>query len=123
MRTKATPLPDPRNAAHDAAFASSPSWEDQRANHRRITGLLGSIRTAGTRARSVYIADVSVKGCRVETESFSQGTVVFVKLAQVGPLRATVQWVRAGHSGLHFTERLHPTVVAHLAGLAEEVRV
>lgn len=91
---------------------------DRRANPRTSTALTATIRASGdVRRIKGEVADVSVEGCKIFTWGLREGDEVWVAIAHLAPMPATVAWSREGVVGLKFKGTLHQSLVTHLGFL------
>lgn len=91
---------------------------ERRANPRTSTALTATIRTSGEARRiKGEVADVSVEGCKIFTWGLHEGDEVWVAIAHLAPMPATVCWSREGVVGLKFKGALHQSLVTHLGFL------
>jgi hypothetical protein len=91
---------------------------DRRANPRTPTALTATIRASGeVRRIKGEVADVSVEGCKIFTWGLHEGDEVWVAIAHLSPMPATVMWSREGVVGLKFKNALHQSTVTHLGFL------
>lgn len=102
---------------NDALFGRL-AQTDRRANPRTPTALTATIRASGeVRRIKGEVADVSVEGCKVFTWGLHEGDEVWVAIAHLSPMPATVAWSREGVVGLKFKNPLHQSTVTHLGFL------
>ena len=91
---------------------------ERRANPRTSTALTATIRASGdVRRIKGEVADVSVEGCKIFTWGLHEGDEVWVAIAHLAPMPATVAWSREGGVGLKFKGTLHQSLVTHLGFL------
>lgn len=91
---------------------------ERRATPRTPTALTATIRASGeVRRIKGEVADVSVEGCKVFTWGLHDGDEVWVAIAHLTPMPATVMWSREGVVGLKFKSPLHQSTVTHLGFL------
>ena len=82
---------------------------------RQGTAMPGRLRFNVTTRAAVAVTDLSVHGCRIATATgLAVDSPVFVRLDQLGALRAIVRWQRDGAAGLEFDQPLYPPVYDHL---------
>lgn len=76
----------------------------------------GRLRRNVTCRTEVGVLDLSPNGCRIDTGGslLAIGSPVFVRLDQLGAVRATVRWQEDRIAGLEFDSPLYPPVVDHL---------
>nr|WP_294813586.1 PilZ domain-containing protein [uncultured Sphingomonas sp.] len=102
----------------NGARIGSIAQPDRRANPRTSTALTATIRASGEARRiKGEVADVSVEGCKVFTWGLHEGDEVWVGIAHLAPIPATVVWSREGVVGIRFKSPLHQSTVTHLGFL------
>lgn len=76
----------------------------------------GRLRRNVTCRMEVGVLDLSPNGCRIDTggSALAIGSPVFVRLDQLGAVRAIVRWQEDRIAGLEFDSPLYPPVVDHL---------
>ena len=108
--------PTDRNANDALINRLAPA--ERRASPRTSTALTATIRASGEARRiKGEVADVSVEGCKVFTWGLHEGDEVWVAIAHLAPMPATVAWSREGVVGLKFKGTLHQSLVTHLGFL------
>ncbi|WP_025560875.1 PilZ domain-containing protein [Sphingomonas sp. UNC305MFCol5.2] len=91
---------------------------DRRTTPRTPTALTATIRASGeVRRIKGEVADVSAEGCKVFTWGLHESDEVWVAIAHLSPMPATVVWSREGVVGLRFKNPLHQSTVTHLGFL------
>lgn len=96
--------------------------ENHRREDRRVVNVAGAYRAQQSGSRDVWIKDVSELGCRF-FDKFSilkVETEVLLKLGNIGPLPAHVRWRQGNIVGAEFEQKLHPSVVRHIAGFMSD---
>lgn len=89
---------------------------ERRRENRIGVELPGTCRI-GDRDHHMYFSEISANGCRVRSlESILDvGDIVEISLGPIGPIDATVRWVRDGALGVEFTSSLEPEIVEYFA--------
>lgn len=78
---------------------------------RRKAGVDIAVRELGQTRMGARVIDVSLEGCKVETNSpLRTGTQVWVTLPGLRPQAARVVWSRGYTAGCRFALPLHPAV-------------
>jgi hypothetical protein len=102
-------------------FTSDPdalteAWStERRANSRVPTAVPATIRGNGEIRRvKGEVTDISVDGCKIFTWGLAEGEEIWVAIAHLAPMAATVVWSREGVVGVKFKGQLHPSIVLHL---------
>ena len=96
----------------------------ERRRHARLTvEVAGSYRVDSGRARTVFLSQISEKGCRLaESEcTLASGDRVELSLGPVGPMAGTVRWRHDDHAGVEFDLALEPAIVSYFAAFAPRV--
>ncbi len=83
---------------------------------RAKVGIEGRYRSGTGRARSVWVTDLSVNGCRFFDRfgSMQAGKKITLRLGTVGPIPASVRWWQNHVNGIQFDEPLHDSVYKHI---------
>ena len=86
-----------------------------RAAERHELTIVGRIFT-GRGSREVTIFDLSETGCRFLDQHGrpAVGSPLTIKVGPVGPIEATVKWLRDGFVGIAFRSPLYPSVLDHI---------
>lgn len=65
----------------------------------------------------ISVTDLSLNGCRIQVNAnyFSNNQLVFIRLDQFEPLRATIRWRSFQVGGLEFDRPLYLPIFEHLA--------
>lgn len=93
------------------AMAAQIEVREQERGERRPTKLDVAVREFGHTRMGASVLDVSVSGCKVETNSpLRVGTQVWVTLPGLRPQAARVIWTRGYTSGCRFAVPLHQAV-------------
>jgi len=89
---------------------------DLRREERERVIMPGGIRYDVTSRTVVTVADLSTSGCRIDQpgHDLALGSIVFVRLDHLAPLRARVRWNEPGIAGLEFEQPLYIPVLNHL---------
>jgi hypothetical protein len=96
---------------------------DRRSQQRFFTEVLGRAKGEALAEHSVFVSDISARGCRI-THRGSGVAVddrVVLSIAELKPLAATVKWTNGGAAGLEFDEALDGEVVLTLASCCRSV--
>lgn len=90
-------------------------FKDRREDRDRVA-MPGRLRRNVTCRTEVGVIDLSAHGCRIDTggSALAIGSSVFVRLDELGALRATVRWQEDRIAGLEFDSPLYAPVVDHL---------
>jgi len=93
------------------------SGDTKRRNGARSpTRANGKMRRRGSGFKvEVQLLDLSVHGCRLRTTGFAKGDQIFIAIAHLAPILASICWTGEGCVGVEFEIPLHPAIVAHLA--------
>jgi hypothetical protein len=95
-----------------------PSWAERRDSGRLPADIRANVRARGSNIRvRAEVADVSATGCKLMTSEYYVGDDVLLALAHLAPIPGQVCWARDGAVGIRFRNRLHPSIVSHLATL------
>jgi hypothetical protein len=82
---------------------------DQRKAPRRIVNLAAALREEGATISAVKVLDISLGGCRLETEAdLEVGGQVWLKLPGLETKRSRIVWTQGRHGGCEFDVPLHP---------------
>lgn len=98
----------------DLAPPGPPSWHERRLDKRHRIRVTGGIRPVRGRMIPVEVTDLSATGCRIDTDLFRPGEMVWIAVPPLAPMMAWIQWRRGGQAGLRFERALHRSVLAHL---------
>lgn len=88
-----------------------------RSSEREQVEVVGSFRHAFQPTQNITIVDLTCDGCKIEgiPAALYQGDRIAVGIEKIGPIHATVQWVRPGvNAGLKFERPLHEAVFKSL---------
>lgn len=89
---------------------------DRRSEGRHSTALQGFCELTSGGRHHVMITNLSCAGCGLTGElGAAVGDEVRLWVAGLGPLMASVKWVRDGRVGIALAEALEPEVVSYLA--------
>jgi hypothetical protein len=96
---------------------------DRRAQRRFFTEVLGTAQGRALEKHSVFVSDISAKGCRISDRNshVAVGERVVLSMADLEPLAATVRWTNNGAAGLEFDLALDTEVVLYLASFCRTV--
>lgn len=91
---------------------------DRRRESRIPVELPGSFRLAGGEHWMFY-SQISAHGCRISSFDcqLEAGAVIAVSLGPIGPLDASVRWVKEGLAGVEFHSALEPEIVSYFAAI------
>lgn len=82
---------------------------DGRKAERRIVNLAAALREEGAKNAAIVVLDISIGGFKAElSESFEEGSEVWLKLPGFEAKRSRVIWVRGAEAGCEFESPLHP---------------
>jgi hypothetical protein len=100
------------------SYPRAPISDDERRSSPRIpVSLSATSRPSGdVRRFQADVSDLSVEGCKLFVTGLHKGEQVWVGIAHLAPMPATVCWVDGPAVGLRFKSRLHDSVVTHLTG-------
>lgn len=93
----------------------------ERRRHTRLTvEVAGSYRTDSGPIRTVFLSQISAKGCRLaESEcTLATGDRIELSLGPVGPMAGTVRWQNDHHVGVEFDLALEPAIVSYFAAFS-----
>lgn len=93
--------------------ASQDGLDDRRRERRHATRFEATVETSKGGRLSVFLADVSLHGCCVQTEAdaLRQGAFVSIGLCEESMLPAIVRWVRGQAAGMEFLRAVPPDQV------------
>ncbi len=111
MTEAAFPLPSPDEPDADAS--------ERRCERRRACHLMALVREFGRPGKPVRVSNLSEHGCRLQGCDFAANSELWIKFADVPPIRAKVMWAHDGAAGCRFYEPLAKVMVA-LADLGDE---
>ena len=96
---------------------------DRRSQQRFFTEVLGWAQGTALEKYSVFVSDISARGCRISDHNSHVGVDDRVVLSMAGlePLAATVRWANKGAAGLEFDEALADEIVLYLASFCRGV--
>ena len=89
---------------------------ERRRENRIGVELPGKCRIDGA-DRQIYFSQISANGCRVRglETSLQPDDIIEISLGPIGPIDATVRWVRDGSQGVEFASALEPEIVEYFA--------
>lgn len=90
----------------------------ERRRHTRLTvEVAGSYKPDSGPIRTVFLSQISAKGCRLaESEcALSTGDRIGLSLGPVGPMAGTIRWRTDEHAGVEFDQALEPAIVSYFA--------
>jgi len=96
---------------------------DRRGQRRFFTEVLGWAQGTALEKYSVFVSDISAKGCRISDHNshVGIGDRVVLCMADLDPLAATVRWANKGAAGLEFDDALDAELVLYLASFCRGV--
>lgn len=90
----------------------------ERRRERRISVKLpGTYRRQGADERTMFFAQLSSKGCRLDAHDMTLdiGDAVELNLGPIGPIAATVRWRSGDAVGVEFAVALDAAIVSYFA--------
>lgn len=93
----------------------------ERRRHARLTvEVAGSYQTGSGPLRTVFLSQISAKGCRLaESEcALVTGDRIELSLGPVGPMAGTVRWHDDHYVGVEFDLALEPAFVSYFAAFS-----
>ncbi|KHK91073.1 PilZ domain-containing protein [Novosphingobium malaysiense] len=99
------------NAPIGRLYASNQdALDDRRREERHVTRFEATLETSRGGRHAVLLADVSLHGCCVQTDSddLRQGAFVSVGMGEDSMLPAIVRWVRGRAAGMEFLRAVPP---------------
>lgn len=89
--------------------------EIRRETRHEVT-MQGRYRTGSGLARDVVVTDLSTTGCKFEDRinNLRTGSIISIRIGNIGPLTAQVQWMENSTIGVRFDSTLHASVLDHM---------
>lgn len=89
--------------------------QERRANPRFAFGLHCTIRVRAGQARPVKLIDVSLDGCRLESNfKLQQNDLAWLELGSLRGVAGTIMWSSEAFCGMQFSSPLHESILADL---------
>ena len=89
--------------------------EIRRETRHEVT-MQGRYRTGSGLARDVVVTDLSTTGCKFEdrVNNLRTGSIISIRIGNIGPITAHVQWMENSTIGVRFDSTLHASVLDHM---------
>lgn len=89
---------------------------DQRASCRVTLSAQGRISEPYQGQHAVELLDISSTGARIATfRRFDVGQSIYLTIDKLQSIKCDIRWIKTGEIGVSFANRLHVSVVDHIA--------